>query len=146
MGAHSSESEGGRGGAFLNMIELELPYPPSANRYWRNVRGMVMISKEGRQYRQDVVNIIKAHKVEPIAGAVAVKLISYAKDWRRRDVDNLNKAALDAVSKSGIWEDDSFICALICEKRKDEDGLGRVILQIKQVDGAIVKKSGAWLK
>ena len=128
------------------MIELELPYPPSANRYWRNVRGMVMISKEGRQYRQDVVNIIKAHKVEQINGAIAVKVIAFMPDFRIRDIDNICKCLLDSVSKAGLWEDDSFICALILEKRKDEDGLGRILLQVKPVDKAIVKQAGAWLK
>ena len=128
------------------MIELELPYPPSANTYYRNVRGMTLISKKGREYRQAVLNAVQSYGFEPITGAIAVKVILYCPDWRRRDEDNTKKSLYDSISKSGLWEDDSFICASICEKRKDEDKVGRVILQIKPVDGAIVKKAGAWLK
>jgi len=33
---------------------LTLPYPPSINHYWRNFRGRMVISREGRAYREDV--------------------------------------------------------------------------------------------
>ncbi len=33
---------------------LTLPYPPSINHYWRNFRGRVVISREGRAFRKNV--------------------------------------------------------------------------------------------
>lgn len=128
------------------MIELELPYPPSANRYWRKFNNRMVISKHGKEFQFEVCRIVKDSGIEPIRGAIAIKILIYTPDWRRRDEDNLNKALLDAVSKSGIWDDDSFICYHVNEKRKDADGIGRIVLQVKPVDFAIVKKSGAWLK
>lgn len=128
------------------MIELILPWPPSINHYWRRVGNMTKISKEGREYRKEVMRIIAESGLKPITGAVAVKRILYCPDWRRRDEDNTVKAVYDALGAAGLWEDDSFVCAGVFEKRKDEDGIGKVIIQIKPlIAGAIIKKSGAWL-
>jgi Holliday junction resolvase RusA-like endonuclease len=35
-------------------MELQLPFPPSVNQYWRNFRGRTIISKAGRDYRAEV--------------------------------------------------------------------------------------------
>ena len=137
------------------MIELELPWPPSVNHYWRHVpikRGhktivIVKISKEGREYQKAVARIIKESGVAPIAGAVAVKRILYCPDYVRRDEDNTVKAIYDSISAAGLWQDDSMVCAGMFEKRKDADGKGRVIIQIKPLSqGIIVKDAGAWLE
>jgi len=107
----------------------------------------VKISKQGREYREAVAAIVAESGLKKITGAVAVKRILYTPDWRRRDIDNTAKAIYDAISETQIWEDDSFIAAEMCEKRKSPDKEGRVILQIKSlVDGVIVKKAGAWLE
>ena len=36
------------------MHEIVLPFPPSLNRYWRSVNGRVLISKDGREFREHV--------------------------------------------------------------------------------------------
>ena len=131
---------------YFIMIELELPYPPSTNSYYRNVRGRTLISSKGRKYQKEVCGIIKTSGIDKITGAIAVKVLLYTKDYIRQDADNRFKSLFDSVTKAGLWEDDSFICAIVCEKRKDADGVGRVILQIKPVENATVKKAGAWLK
>jgi crossover junction endodeoxyribonuclease RusA len=129
------------------MIELILPWPPSLNHYWRNVKGMTLISAAGRKYRKEVARIIAESGLKPITGAVAVKRILYCPDYKRRDEDNLPKALNDAITKSGLWKDDSYICAVIVEKRKSADKEGRVVLQIKPLTkGVIVKNTGAWLE
>ena len=45
-------------------VRLELPFPPSVNRYWRHV-GMgggvrVLLSREGRRYKAAVWAIVRA--------------------------------------------------------------------------------------
>jgi len=39
------------------MLEVELPYPPSINHYWRRVGPKTLISREGRRFRASVVAI-----------------------------------------------------------------------------------------
>ena len=52
------------------MIRLVLPYPVSANRYWRVFGGRVVHSAEARSYRNVVQ--IKARGVTPLEGPVSV--------------------------------------------------------------------------
>lgn len=132
------------------MIELELPWPPSVNHYWRSVPlgkyVRVLISKKGRQYREDVKKIVAESGIKTVTGAVAIKRILYCPDYRERDEDNTAKAIYDSLTKAGAIEGDQFVCFSQCEKRIDSEKTGRVIVQIKQVSGAITKKAGAWLE
>ncbi len=88
-----------------------LPWPPSVNRYWRTFRGRMLISAHGRAYRQQAV-------AAAVTGArfgaakVKVSIEAWLPDNRRRDVDNLLKAPLDALCHAGIYYDDSQIVEL----------------------------------
>jgi len=84
---------------------LELPFPPSLNSYYRTVRGRILISKKGRQYRNDVVILAKTNKT--LLGRLSVSIILFPPDKRRRDLDNNFKAILDALAYAGIYKDDS---------------------------------------
>lgn len=128
------------------MIELEFKFPPSANHYWRKFQNRMVVSKEGKQYQQYVAGMIQSLGIEPITGAIAVYKIAYCPDMRRRDLDNLNKVLYDSCTKAGLWSDDSFIVFDRAEKRLDPDREGRVILRVKQIDGALTTKAGAWLQ
>lgn len=95
-------------------VSYTIPWPPSANRIWRSVRiggaSRVLLSKEGREYREAVKRAVGA--CQPIKGNVEVQIKAHKPDNRRRDIDNLLKASLDALTKAGVWEDDSQLDAL----------------------------------
>ena len=95
--------------AAVNPLEFDLPWPPSVNRYWRNLGDRVLISREGRAYRERVVAMLAAHTAEPLSGRVAVKITVYPPDRRRRDLDNMLKALLDALAYGGVYDDDGQI-------------------------------------
>lgn len=99
------------------MIRLELPWPPSVNLIWRSVKGRVLLSREGREYRRLVGNIVMIGR-HPSMGRSAVKMTvdAYMPDNRRRDIDNLNKAACDALQAARVFEDDSQIVELHIRK------------------------------
>jgi len=134
------------------MIEIELPYPPSVNHYWRHVplrnkHGVSSkISKAGRKYREDVMRIVAESGLEMIRGPIAIKRILYCPDLKERDADNTAKAIYDSLAHAELIEGDQFVCAEISEKRIDADKIGRVILQISPVKEAVETISGAWLK
>ena len=90
-------------------IELELPYPPSVNRYWRRVGPRTIISREGREYREAVAGILRDVGIPPFTGPVCVVIHAYMPDRRRRDLDNLLKATLDALAYGGAYHDDSQV-------------------------------------
>lgn len=110
-------------------MRLTLPYPPSANRYYRNVGRRTLISREGRAYREKVCAVLPA-KTRPLPGALAVYVEVFPPDRRRRDLDNTQKALLDALQHGGIYRDDSQIDLLHIE-RKDVVKGGKVVVEIE---------------
>lgn len=93
---------------------MVLPFPPSTNHYWRSVPGKgVLVSQKGRMYRS-AVHALAVSQGWPRFGCqrVHVAIEAWMPDKRRRDLDNLLKATLDALTYAGIWSDDSQIDAL----------------------------------
>jgi len=114
------------------MIELELPYPPSVNHYWRHVGTRVLISRQGRVYREQVSAILAARRITPINGALTVHVKIFPPDRRRRDLDNTQKALLDALGNGGAYGDDSQIEKLVIEKLDVVPG-GKATVRIEEI-------------
>lgn len=95
---------------------LALPYPPSVNHYWRHVDGRTLVSKRGRAYRREVALLLLAARVRPLAGPVELTIVIRPPDRRRRDVDNVLKALLDALAHGGAFVDDSQVARLTIER------------------------------
>ena len=113
-------------------LEFELPYPPSVNHYWRVYRGRMRISRAGRRYREQVCAILAASGVQPLQGPLSVQVEVYPPDDSRRDIDNLQKALLDALAHGGAYEDDSQIESLSIDKAEVVPG-GRTIVRIRKL-------------
>jgi len=114
----------------LSPISIELPYPPSVNHYWRRVGARTLISREGRRYRERIASILALRRVQPIAGALSVRVTVHPPDRRRRDLDNAMKALLDALEHGGAYEDDSQIDHLDI-RRGHVVPEGKVVVQIE---------------
>lgn len=95
---------------------LDLPYPPSVNHYWRRVGARTLISRGGRRYRKDVCAALAADSAAPMEGRLAVRVVVRPPDRRRRDLDNVGKALLDALEHGGAYRDDSQIDRLLLER------------------------------
>ena len=95
-------------------IILRLPYPPSVNRYWRRLGNRTILSRAAREFRSRVKDLWYVQKWvyrrESLGSAlVQVSLMIHPPDNRRRDLDNVLKAVLDAIEAAGIIEDDSQV-------------------------------------
>ncbi len=92
-------------------VLLEVPFPPSVNSYYRSIRrGRIcqsILSEKGREYALSVLEKIGPQK--PLQGRLAVSVELFPPDRRKRDLDNYMKSLLDALTKIGVWEDDSQI-------------------------------------
>ena len=118
------------------MIELTLPWPPSANRYWRHptkgkLAGRHLISREGRAYRDEVSWRIRRRA--PLLGRLDVQFRAAPPDRRKRDLDNLLKAAQDALSNAGVWGDDEQIDRLFVERLAPVKG-GELRVRICEIE------------
>lgn len=111
---------------------IVLPWPPSVNHYWRRSKnGMMHISAEGVAFREAVGwNALQQKAPRQLAGDLIVDIEAFMPDRRRRDLDNILKALLDALTHAGVWLDDSQIVDLRIRKAKTIGGMVKVkILQ-----------------
>ena len=113
------------------MTEVELPFPPSVNHYYRRVGPRTLISREGRAYRDKVCSVLAALGRPLLAGRLAMAVEAYPPDRRRRDLDNLIKALADALQHGGAYQDDSQIDLLAIARREPDRG-GAVIVRLDQ--------------
>ena len=103
----------------MGSVELLLPYPPSVNRYWRNVRGRMVTSKAGRDYKRDVLAcVLETNSAKQFRRRLSVEIIARPPDKRRRDLDNTLKAALDALGSARVYVDDEQIDAIDLKRGK----------------------------
>ena len=118
------------------MIRVVMPWPPTVNTYWRtiSIRGhqRTLISAAGRQYRSDAT--MAARSAERAFGRLYVTIHAHPPDHRRRDLDNLLKAPLDALQHAGVIADDSHIDDLRIIREPVIAG-GRLMVEITQRPG-----------
>jgi crossover junction endodeoxyribonuclease RusA len=99
-------------------FEATLPWPPTLNTYWRHkVTGKlatVYVSQEGKAYRRAVTLCLMEFgwKAYALEGDLRVEIEVYPPDRRKRDLDNLLKSLLDALTHAQVWQDDSQISDL----------------------------------
>ena len=124
------------------MIRLELPFPPSTNTYYRSVRMgqscRVLLSKKGRQYKQDVCNyiadlILDSHNFKiPLLGRLSVHITLHAPNRRKYDIDGRLKSLLDALEDAGVYPNDEAVDHLVVCRGDIIKG-GQVIVQLMEL-------------
>lgn len=108
---------------------IQLPWPPSLNKYWRNVAGRTLLSSAGRQYKHAVNAVCLLSRVRKLPGRVAVTIDAHPPDRRKRDLDNLLKSILDALA-GHCYADDSQIDRIVVQRREVvSGGLLRVLVE-----------------
>lgn len=89
-----------------------LPHPISANRYWRNMRGRMVVSAEASAYKRVVAGIATKAGMRPADGPVEVSLTYHPRltkngvaSLKRLDCDNVIKVAVDALNGIAYLDD-----------------------------------------
>lgn len=99
-------------------MRLTLPYPPSVNRIWRVFRNRIIKAKEGRTYAAKVRASVAELGLQPADGPLSVTVTAF-RPQKRGDLDNVLKAALDALN--GVaWTDDSQVVELHAWRKDDK--------------------------
>lgn len=111
---------------------ITLPYPPAANNLYAVVRGRKILSAAGRIYQQTVRKTLMEQRTPPFMpdARIAYELQVFPPDKRRRDLSNVLKAFEDALTKAGIWGDDSQVDYLVVRRMKPHPG-GQLIVNIR---------------
>lgn len=120
----------------MSEYRITLPWPPSNNRYYRHNRGRTHISADGIAYRAAVSKIITDGMLDiRTESPVKIRIECHMPDRRRRDLDNLQKAAFDALTKAGFWLDDCQVVDYRVVKMPIVRG-GRLELTITELEAA----------
>lgn len=123
------------------MIEFELPFPPSLNHAWGRKGKMSYLTQEQKDYRAAVAGALAWGELRddaaplaplpvPLPGRLAVALRFFEPNRLRRDLDNLPKAALDALTHAGLWRDDSQIDCLMLARAGVSPDRPRVVVRV----------------
>lgn len=98
-GDRADEATRGQGGGVVM-----LPYPISANRYWRNFRGRMVVSSEAKAYKDKVIWTFDALEIIPTSKPVELSMKLHPKLTTKgvanrtlMDLDNCIKVCLDAL-------------------------------------------------
>ncbi len=120
------------------MFSVKLPFPPTVNTYYRMVKmgnfNRMLISERGRDYAQAVAIIIRpmiAGGPYPLLQELSVTIHVTPPDRRIRDLDNLNKAIFDSLTKAGVWKDDSQLSRIVMQRLPVDPHNGSIHIQIE---------------
>lgn len=107
---------------------LVLPVPPSANRWWRNVNGRMVKSKDARDYQANVLG--RVGRQELIYKPRRVKVtVRWFREMKSGDLDKRLGVLLDALQ--GIcYESDSQIVEI--HAYRSDEGTGRIEVEVEE--------------
>lgn len=96
----------------MNAVSLTLPFPPSTNNLFVNVKGRGRVkSARYAQWCTEAGWEAKRQRAGRVEGPYALHITACRPDARKRDLANLEKPISDALTAAGIIEDDH-----LCQK------------------------------
>lgn len=119
-------------------MKITLPFPPSANRYWRTrvafkgARPYVQtyVSAEAKEYKHEVRLLAMAAR-QPLLHGRLIVFMDFYRPRKSGDLDNRVKVVLDAL-QSIVYCDDKQIVELHL-RRFDDKNDPRVELRIEEI-------------
>lgn len=107
-----------------------LPEPPSANRWWRNYRGRMVLSPAARKYKD---NLAQLKGLAVTEGPVSVGLWWY-RGRKSGDLDKRIGVILDAL-QGILYVNDAQIVELVARRYEDPKN-PRIVVQVDPVEAA----------
>lgn len=130
----------------MTAFSFRLPWPPSLNNYFveravrqRNTGKLIVLKhpgSEGLEYRLRVAHALLMQSIprDRLTGRLGVRIVAHPPDRRARDLDNLLKATLDALTHARLYVDDSAIDDLHVLRGQPCQG-GRLDLTVEEIVG-----------
>ena len=121
-------------------MKLVLPYPVSANRYWRTVvahrrdgpkkpRALTFVSEEAKAFKQECGWRARAAGYKPASGLVELRMVLVPKNRVCMDLDNALKVTIDAL-KGIVYADDAQVFKIVAERRDPDPTGARLEVEI----------------
>lgn len=146
----------------LLIWEKALPMPPSVNQLYAFGQSGPYLKREIVIFREQVQLLVGSlipgpkgakprFKHTPFADRLAMDIYVTAKDHARRDMDNLEKCLLDALTKSGVYQDDFQLDDVRIRRAASQKDNPHVIVRlyrlsdVKLADWETMKQEGFYL-
>lgn len=119
----------------FDSVTIQLPYPPSANRYWRIFRNRAVLSAEATEYKRVAKGTaiccgVKAPSSDDCLSVVVVLHPKQKRDGTASktviDLDNCLKVALDSLQGT-VYENDRQIVEIHAAYGEPKDGGGLTV-------------------
>ena len=117
-------------------MKLVLPYPVSANRYWRHIahpstkRPITLLSREAKAYRDECGwRAREAGVKNPLAGCVQLHIRLVPKNGVCMDLDNALKVVIDAL-KGIVYCDDAQVYRIDAHRAEPDTRGARLEVEI----------------
>lgn len=118
---------------FMSII-FSLPWPPTANTYWRRKGNRYFISPDGIKFRYMTCAICQPYEnYFNKDDRLKLHISAYPPDKRRRDLDNLLKSTQDALQYAKVYVDDSQIDHLTIKRQDIHKNQGYIIVDIEKI-------------
>lgn len=115
------------------VTEIVLPWPPSVNHMYAAGRGGAKrLTPKARAFRELAVSLIYELGLPTVEGPVELWLDLYPPDNRARDIDNPEKALLDALQHGKAIANDRQIRIKHTELHGPTPG-GRAVVRIREI-------------
>lgn len=88
------------------MVTVTLPYPPTVNNLFKNVRNGRAKTDQYKAWINEALWTLKAQRPAKHPGSFRATIVLDRPDLCRRDIDNTVKALLDLLKTAGVIEDD----------------------------------------
>lgn len=110
--------------AIIPALSLILPYPPSVNTYWNFNGSRRFLTAKANKFKADTWALFRENGHSGFFNAqIGIKICLYPPDARTRDIDNICKPLLDALTQAGVFEDDGQVDVLmVFRKEKTKNG------------------------
>lgn len=102
-------------------VSLHLPFPPSANTYYRRGRHATYLSPQGRAYKAAVSDAAAIVGIK-LEGRLDVFVALSSPTKRKYDLDNRIKPLQDAMQDAGLYDDDEQIDRLTVVRHPPSNG------------------------
>lgn len=97
----------------MKTVVVKIPFPPSVNHLWIITRGRKVINKKYKAFIDSIATAFYGREsILDKSDFYEVSIIAFPGDRRKRDLDNLFKAILDALTRAHVWKDDCQVVKL----------------------------------